>query len=145
GTITGVTRSLRVARPDDVPRVAMLSVHTSPLDQPGTGDAGGMNVYVRGLAEALVRRGAHVEIATRRTDPDQPDLVETGTGVVVRHVTAWPWDLAKEDLPAQLVPFAAALLGRGPNHGARYDVVHSHYWLSGQVGWLAADRWDVPL
>ena len=129
------------------PRVAMLSVHTSPLDQPGTGDAGGMNVYVTELAQALAARGAQVEIFTRATSSTLPDSVPLGDGVLVRHVAAGPYEgLDKNELPGQLCAFTAGVLrteaGRSPGW---YDVVHSHYWLSGQVGWLAADRWDVPL
>ncbi|NTW39799.1 MAG: D-inositol-3-phosphate glycosyltransferase [Cellulomonadaceae bacterium] len=129
------------------PRVAMLSVHTSPLDQPGTGDAGGMNVYVTELAQALAGHGASVEIFTRSTSSALPDCVEVGDGVLVRHIPAGPFEgLDKAELPGQLCAFTAGVLrteaGRAQGW---YDVVHSHYWLSGQVGWLAADRWDVPL
>ncbi|NMR20338.1 D-inositol-3-phosphate glycosyltransferase [Cellulomonas fimi] len=128
----------------------MLSVHTSPLDQPGVGDAGGMNVYVTDLSRALARRGARVEIFTRATSSRQADVVELDEGdprVLVRHVPAGPFEgLDKNDLPGQLCAFAAGVLRTeaGRSEGW-YDVVHSHYWLSGQVGWLAADRWDVPL
>lgn len=131
----------------DQPRVAMLSVHTSPLDQPGTGDAGGMNVYVTDLARALAARGAEVEIFTRSTASRLPETVPMGDGVLVRHVPAGPYEgLDKNDLPGQLCAFTAGVLRTeaGRSRGW-YDVVHSHYWLSGQVGWLAADRWDVPL
>jgi D-inositol-3-phosphate glycosyltransferase len=132
------------------PRVAMLSVHTSPLDQPGVGDAGGMNVYVTDLSRALARRGATVEIFTRATRSDQPDVVPLDDGdprVLVRHVPAGPYEgLDKNDLPGQLCAFTAGVLQAEARRARRsYDVVHSHYWLSGQVGWLASDRWDVPL
>jgi D-inositol-3-phosphate glycosyltransferase len=128
-------------------RVAMVSVHTSPLDQPGTGDAGGMNVYVVELSRRLAALGVAVDVITRATSSDLPAAVETTPGVTVRHVTAGPFEgLAKEELPAQLCAFTAGLLrieaAREPGF---YDLVHSHYWLSGQVAWLAADRWDVPL
>ncbi|NED94833.1 D-inositol-3-phosphate glycosyltransferase [Phytoactinopolyspora alkaliphila] len=128
-------------------RVAMLSVHTSPLDQPGTGDAGGMNVYVAELAKQLARLDVEVEIFTRATTSELPPVVEVAPGVHVRHVMAGPYgDLSKADLAAQLCAFATGVLraeaGRKPGW---YDVVHSHYWLSGQVGWLATDRWGVPL
>ncbi|WP_286219456.1 glycosyltransferase [Paraoerskovia sediminicola] len=127
--------------------VAMLSVHTSPLDQPGTGDAGGMNVYVVGLAEALARRGAEVEIFTRATSSDQPRSHRLSPGVTVRHVAAGPYEgLDKNDLPGQLCAFAAGVLRTEAGREVGwYDVVHAHYWLSGEVGWLVADRWDVPL
>jgi D-inositol-3-phosphate glycosyltransferase len=125
----------------------MLSVHTSPLDQPGTGDAGGMNVYVTDLAHALARRGAQVEIFTRATSPRQPEAVRMADGVTVRHVPAGPCEgLDKNDLPGQLCAFAAGVLRvEAARRPGWYDVVHSHYWLSGQVGWLAAERWEVPL
>ncbi|GGC05065.1 D-inositol-3-phosphate glycosyltransferase [Cellulomonas carbonis] len=131
----------------DQPRVAMLSVHTSPLDQPGTGDAGGMNVYVTDLARALAARGAQVEIFTRATTSRLPETVPMDDGVLVRHVPAGPYEgLDKNDLPGQLCAFTAGVLRTGAARARGwYDVVHSHYWLSGQVGWLAADRWDVPL
>ncbi len=133
--------------PSDPLRVAMLSVHTSPLDQPGTGDAGGMNVYVTELAHALARRGTQVEIFTRATASSQPPVVEVSDGVTVRHVAAGPFEgLDKNDLPGQLCAFTAGVLRAEARHREGwYDVVHTHYWLSGQVGWLAADRWDVPL
>lgn len=128
-------------------RVAMVTVHTSPLAQPGTGDAGGMNVYVLEVARRLARRGTAVELFTRTTSAAQPDVVEVEPGVVVRHVAAGPYEgLSKEDLPGQLCAFAAGMM-RVAAHApvGYYDLVHSHYWLSGQVGWLAADRWGVPL
>jgi D-inositol-3-phosphate glycosyltransferase len=136
-----------VRRSSQVQRVALVSVHTSPLAQPGTGDAGGMNVYVVELATQLARRGVEVEVFTRRTSSEQPPVVETADGVRVRHVAAGPYEgLAKDDLPGQLCAFTAGMLHAEARHAEHhYDVVHSHYWLSGQVGWLTADRWDVPL
>jgi D-inositol-3-phosphate glycosyltransferase len=128
-------------------RVAMLSVHTSPLDQPGPGDAGGMNVYVTELARQLAALGVEVEVFTRATSSELPPVLEVSPGVLVRHVVAGPLQgLSKTDLPAQLCAFARELLSAEAEHDLGwYDVVHSHYWLSGQVGALAADRWGVPL
>jgi len=125
----------------------MVSVHTSPLAQPGAGDAGGLNVYVVEVARRLAERGTEVDIFTRRTTAALPVVVELVPGVQVWHVAAGPYGgLAKEDLPGQLCAFAAGMMRRAAhapeNH---YDLVHSHYWLSGQIGWLAADRWDIPL
>lgn len=133
--------------PTPVRRVAMLSVHTSPLEQPGTGDAGGMNVYVVELARRLAARGTEVEIFTRATSSSQPPVVPLTDGVLVRHVPAGPFEgLGKHDLPGQLCAFAAGLMrAEARKEPGWYDVVHSHYWLSGQVGWLVADRWNVPL
>jgi D-inositol-3-phosphate glycosyltransferase len=125
----------------------MLSVHTSPLDAPGGGDAGGMNVYIVETARRLAEAGVAVEIFTRATASGQPAVVEMLPGVLVRHVTAGPFEgLSKGDLPAQLCAFAAGVMRTEAHHEAGwYDVVHSHYWLSGQVGWLARERWGVPL
>ncbi|MFN2519231.1 MAG: D-inositol-3-phosphate glycosyltransferase [Jatrophihabitantaceae bacterium] len=125
----------------------MLSVHTSPLDAPGGGDAGGMNVYIVETARRLADAGVAVEIFTRATASDQPPVVEMHPGVLVRHVTAGPFEgLSKGDLPAQLCAFTAGLMRTEAHHEPGwYDVIHSHYWLSGQVGWLARERWGVPL
>jgi D-inositol-3-phosphate glycosyltransferase len=127
--------------------VATLSVHTSPLDQPGAGDAGGMNVYIVEVSRRLAARGIAVDVFTRATSSDLPPVVEMSPGVTVRHVSAGPFEgLGKEELPAQLCAFTAAVLREEAQHEpGYYDVVHSHYWLSGQVGWLASDRWSVPL
>ncbi|SFO18145.1 D-inositol-3-phosphate glycosyltransferase [Geodermatophilus obscurus] len=128
-------------------RVATISVHTSPLDQPGAGDAGGMNVYVVEVSRRLAARGIAVDVFTRATSSDLPPVVEMTPGVTVRHVSAGPFEgLGKEELPAQLCAFTAGVLREEAQHEpGHYDVVHSHYWLSGQVGWLARDRWNVPL
>ncbi|GAA3139338.1 D-inositol-3-phosphate glycosyltransferase [Streptomyces echinatus] len=128
-------------------RVAMLSVHTSPLHQPGTGDAGGMNVYIVELAQRLAAINIEVEIFTRATAGGLPPAVELAPGVLVRHVDAGPYEgLAKEDLPAQLCAFTHGVMQAWAGHRpGYYDLVHSHYWLSGHVGWLAAQRWGVPL
>jgi len=122
-------------------------VHTSPLDQPGAGDAGGMNVYVLETARRLAASGVAVEIFTRAVSSELPRVVEVEPGVLVRHVTAGPYEgLSKDDLPAQLCAFTAAVLRTEAQHDEGwYDLLHSHYWLSGQVGWLARDRWGVPL
>src|SRR5205823_3365728 len=122
-------------------------VHTSPLDQPGTGDAGGMNVYIVEVARRLAELGVAVEVFTRATSSDLPPVVEVFPGLTVRHVSAGPFEgLAKFDLPAQLCAFTSGVLRAEALHEPGwYDLIHSHYWLSGQVGWLARDRWGVPL
>jgi D-inositol-3-phosphate glycosyltransferase len=137
----------RLSRSGTPRRVATLSVHTSPLDQPGAGDAGGMNVYIVEVSRRLAARGIAVDIFTRATSSDLPPVVEMSPGVTVRHVSAGPFEgLGKDELPAQLCAFTAAVLRAEAQHEpGYYDVVHSHYWLSGQVGWLASDRWSVPL
>ena len=137
----------RREEPLSVQRVAMLSVHTSPLDPPGGGDAGGMNVYIVETAKRMADAGVAVEIFTRATCSAQPRRVEMHPGVVVRHVSAGPFEgLAKAELPGQLCAFTAAVLRAEARHEPGwYDLIHSHYWLSGQVGWLARHRWGVPL
>jgi D-inositol-3-phosphate glycosyltransferase len=106
-----------------------------------------MNVYIVEASRRLAARGVEVDIFTRATSSDLPPVVEMSPGVTVRHVSAGPFEeLGKEELPAQLCAFTAAVLRAEAQHEpGYYDVVHSHYWLSGQVGWLARDRWSVPL
>ncbi|MEU6725879.1 D-inositol-3-phosphate glycosyltransferase [Nonomuraea wenchangensis] len=130
-----------------VSRVATISMHTSPLHQPGTGDAGGMNVYIVESAKRLAELGVEVEIFTRATARDLPPVAELAPGVLVRHVTAGPYEeMDRADLPAQLCAFLSEVLRIEAMYDpGRYDVIHSHYWLSGQVGWLAKERWGVPL
>lgn len=106
-----------------------------------------MNVYIVEVSKRLARRGVEVEIFTRTTSGALPSCTEMAPGVTVRHVNSGPFEgLAKEDLPAQLCAFTHGVLraeaAKAPGY---YDLIHSHYWLSGQVGWLAKDRWDVPL
>ena len=128
-------------------RIAVLSIHTSPLDQPGTGDAGGMNVYVVETAKRIAAAGTAVEIFTRATSSDLPPALELAPGVLVRHVTAGPYEgLLKADLPGQLCAFTSGVMRVEASHTEGwFDLIHSHYWLSGQVGWLASERWGVPL
>jgi D-inositol-3-phosphate glycosyltransferase len=128
-------------------RVAVLSIHTSPLDQPGTGDAGGMNVYVVETARRLAESGIEVEVFTRATSSALPSTVEISPGVTVRHVTAGPFEgLLKQDLPGQLCAVTAGVMrAEAARPEGWFDLIHSHYWLSGQVGWLAKERWNVPL
>ncbi len=128
-------------------RLAAISLHTSPLAQPGTGDAGGMNVYIESTARRLAARGVEVEIFTRATSSADHAAVELAPGVLVRHIVAGPFEgLEKNDLPGQLCSFASGVLrAEARREPGFYDVIHSHYWLSGQVGFLAKDRWAVPL
>jgi len=143
--VSSVNGTPRRARPPR--RVATLSVHTSPLDQPGAGDAGGMNVYIVEVSRRLAAQGIAVEIFTRATSSELPPVVEMAPGVTVHHVVAGPYEgLGKNDLPAQLCAVTSGVLRAEALHEPGwYDVIHSHYWLSGQVGWLARDRWGVPL
>jgi D-inositol-3-phosphate glycosyltransferase len=128
-------------------RIATISVHTSPLEQPGTGDAGGLNVYVVEVAKRMAARGIEVEIFTRAVSRDAPPVAELVPGVLVRHVPAGPFEeLDKADLPAQLCEFTLGVLRTEAAYApGRYDLVHGHYWLSGHVGAVAKERWGVPL
>ncbi|UPO76589.1 D-inositol-3-phosphate glycosyltransferase [Arthrobacter sp. Helios] len=131
-----------------VNRVAMLSLHTSPLEQPGSGDAGGMNVYVRSVAVQMAKMGVQVDIFTRASAPDQPPAVEIAPGATVRHITAGPRRrLPKEVLPGLAEELAEGIsaAARGLQEHGRYDVLHSHYWVSGIAGLALARQWDVPL
>ena len=118
-------------------------VHTSPLDQPGAGDAGGMNIYVVESAERMAAMGVSVDIFTRRHSPDLPDIVELSSGVRVRHLNIGAYNATKEELPA-LIPnlsdaFSAVL------ETEKYDVIHSHYWISGKVAMPVAKKFGIPL
>jgi D-inositol-3-phosphate glycosyltransferase len=131
-------------------RVAVLSAHTSPLDQPGTGDGGGLNVYVRETSRRLAQRGLHVDVFTRATDPGAPATVALGERLTVHHIQAGPVRrLPKDALPTHLCAFLLGMerrLAHGNNgNGPRPDLVHAHYWLSGWVGLRLRERWQVPL
>ncbi|MBW3658087.1 MAG: glycosyltransferase [Actinobacteria bacterium] len=126
-----------------VRRVALLSVHTSPLDQPGTGDGGGLNVSVLEIATRMARRGIAVDVFTRATDPAAPPTTEVAPGLVVHRIVAGPVaPLPKGQVANHLCAFVLALQ-RHPTAGTA-DVVHAHYWLSGWVGRRVAERWGVP-
>lgn len=124
-------------------RIATLMVHTSPLDQPGIGDAGGMNIYVLESAQRMAAMGVTVDIFTRRTDPDVPEFVEISPGVRVRHFDCGHGTLTKEQLPIHISGLAQEFsrILRTEN----YDVIHSHYWLSGKVAMPAAKELGIPL
>jgi D-inositol-3-phosphate glycosyltransferase len=123
-------------------RVAMISMHTSPLATPGFGDAGGLNVYVAELARRLGERGLKVDVFTRADSPELPEVVEIHEHTRVIHVEAGPREvLAKEALPDVVPEFEAQLQSRIKG----YDLVHSHYWLSGLVGVNLKERYGLPL
>ncbi|MFY9588881.1 MAG: glycosyltransferase, partial [Actinomycetota bacterium] len=139
-------------KPANVERVALVSVHTCPLDQPGFGDSGGMNVYVRSVARRLAEMGIAVDIFTRWAGPEQ-HVVDVDPGVRVVHLEAGPdAPVEKEELPRYLTAFLQSMMRFEADEAARlnvsspiYDVVHSHYWLSGWIGRLARERWHIPL
>jgi D-inositol-3-phosphate glycosyltransferase len=124
-------------------RIATLMVHTSPLDQPGIGDAGGMNIYVLESAQRMAAMGVSVDIFTRRTDPAAQEIVEISPGVRVRHFDCGHGTLTKEQLPIHISGLSQEFsrIMRTEN----YDVIHSHYWLSGKVAMPAAKELGIPL
>lgn len=131
----------------DINQVALLSVHTSPLDQPGVGDAGGLNVYVVETAKRLAQQGIAVDIFTRRTSGAVKNETQIFDGVNVKQITAGPFEgLTKQSLPSQLCALSAGVLREeATQKEGHYQLIHSHYWLSGQVGWVVSERWNVPL
>jgi D-inositol-3-phosphate glycosyltransferase len=126
--------------------IAMLSVHTSPLDTPGRSkDAGGMNVYMRELARELGNRHINVDIFTRWTDPHTPHIVQLGPYVRVISIQAGPQRILHKNDLFQFLPAFIQQVDEFSRATAReYDVVHSHYWLSGVAGSKLAQLWDAP-
>ena len=126
-------------------RIATLMVHSSPLDQAGIGDAGGMNVYVAENAKRMAAMGVGVDIYTRRNHEDLPDLVQLAPGVTVRHLSAGPiGGVTKEELPEFIEDLSQEFI-RAIQGKSEYDVIHSHYWISGKVGIPASKKLNIPL
>lgn len=124
--------------------ITFIVLHTSPFDEPGTKDAGGMNVVVLAQAAELARLGHHVRLVTRRSDPAQPDEVEIAPGLVVHHLTAGPAELlAKGEHQALIAPFAAALRAHLEDHPA--DLLHAEHWYSGLAALPLAREFGIPL
>jgi D-inositol-3-phosphate glycosyltransferase len=130
-------------------RLAILSMHTSPLAQPGTGDGGGMNVYVRELATALARSGVECEVFTRAESPSIPSVVGVEPGFRVHHVPTGPVaEVRKESLPALVDEWTAAVaarLLRLAASGRPVAALHANYWLSGIAGHRLKHEMDLPL
>jgi D-inositol-3-phosphate glycosyltransferase len=126
-------------------RLAVLSMHTSPLAQPGLGDGGGMNVYVRELSASLARTGVHCDVYTRAFAPGLPPAVQVEPGFVVHHVPAGPpAPVAKEDLPEVVDEFADGVLALMAGD-CPADAIHANYWLSGVAGHRIKHELDLPL
>ena len=127
-------------------RIAVISAHTSPLAPLGFRETGGMNVYVRELSRELGRRGYAVDIFTRRADGESPDVVSPSANVRVVHLPAGPQDAeGRQYLQQHLGEFESALLAFQESEGVSYDLIHSHYWLSGWLGLRLRQRWGAPL
>lgn len=132
--------------PTDHPihRVAMLSVHGCPLMMPGVRSAGGMNVYLRKISQLLAERGVCVDVFTRNHHAGGPELLELGPNARVIHLSAGEPELSKEEVVPYLADYTSRLSRFVAEEGTAYDLVHSHYWLSGDVGADIAREWGVP-
>ncbi len=125
-------------------RLAMLSVHGCPVSRLGERDTGGMNVYLLQLAKQLGELGYKVDVFTRFHDPDDPQVMEVGENARVIHLKAGPYFETKESLHQYIPHFLESLFEFQRSEGAVYDLIHSHYWLSGRAGTSLALEWDVP-
>jgi D-inositol-3-phosphate glycosyltransferase len=126
--------------------IAVVSYHTSPLAPPGTRDSGGLNVYVRELSRELVRRGHSIDIFTRRSGNAAPGVTPLAEGVRVVQVDAGPPAADKRALRHHMEEFRRGVMtfaAAGPEP-RRYDLVHSHYWMSGWTGQTLAECWEAP-
>jgi D-inositol-3-phosphate glycosyltransferase len=125
--------------------IAMLSIHTSPLDNPGkTKDAGGMNVYIRELTQELAIQNVKIDIFTRRTQENLPQIVYLQPNVRVIHIKAGPLaPIHKNDLYQYTPTFARHIEEFRRSESITYDIVHSHYWLSGVAAMRLACFWGV--
>jgi D-inositol-3-phosphate glycosyltransferase len=130
----------------DPPRhIAVVAYHSSPLNEPGSGDAGGMTVYVRALARSLTQRGIRTDIFTRATN-DGPLVVEISPGVRVVSVAAGPRAPVDKETQLEFIDdFVTGVTAFATAQRAPYDIVHSHYWQSGLAAKALAKRWNVPL
>lgn len=125
-------------------KLAVLSLHTSPLIQPGYGDAGGMNVYIRELVSSLAQVGVQADVFVRRWHPELPEIVEVEPGFRVIHIEAGSVDLEKERLPAIVDQYADGVLDH-LRSGSPVDALHANYWLSGVAGHRIKHELDLPL
>lgn len=129
-----------------IERVAFLSMHTSPLLQPGSDDAGGMNVYLHELGRTFVERGVDVTMFTRADEPELTGEVTSSAGYRVVHITAGPERLVSiADLSAYVAEFGEGVVTWSYGAKPGFDLVHSHYWLSGWAGVLVKEALDIPL
>lgn len=128
-------------------RIALISYHTCPLATLGGKDAGGMNVYVRDLSLYLGRRGIHLDVFTRSQDEHVPHVLhDLGFGNRVAHIPAGPeHPLPKQDLEEHIPKFAEHILDFANNKDVHYDLIHSHYWMSGLAAEKLAEIWQVPV
>jgi D-inositol-3-phosphate glycosyltransferase len=125
--------------------IAIVSMHASPIAALGSGENGGMNVYIRAVCEELSRRGIPTEVFTRRSSPGGPDRVRLGANSWVTQVRVGPVANVGKDRLFDLLPdFTEAVLEEQRRRRSRYSLVHSHYWLSGWAASRLRDEWKLP-
>lgn len=140
GNLRRVASSARPVR-----RVAVLAYHSSPLTEPGSGDAGGMTVYVRGVAAAHAAAGIHTDIFTRATS-EGSRIARISERVRVVSIDAGPVSvIPKHSMAQHIDEFAAGVQAFAAMQRTSYDIVHSHYWQSGLAAIPLAERWGAPL
>ena len=125
-------------------RVAIISMHTSPLAQPGVGDGGGMNVYVRELVSAMAQKGLQCTTYTRAWREGLPEVVDVEPNHKVVHLKAGKFDLTKDELLDVVDEFTQAVAKDIELKGGT-DVLHANYWLSGLVGHRLKHQLGLPL
>ena len=125
-------------------RLALLSFHSCPVGRLGEKDAGGMNIYVLQIAREVAQMGREVDVFTRSHDSDHTKIVDVETGARVVHLDAGPCDAPKDDLYHYTPKFVTELLEFQKAEGVDYDLIHSHYWLSGSVGMTLSREWNIP-
>lgn len=129
---------------DSIERIALISVHGCPTAQLGSKDTGGMNVYIRQVAKEMSNLGIYVDIYTRYHDPNDPQVVMLAERARVIHISAGHFSDDKTDIPYHLPEFVCRLLEYTKQEQLSYDLIHSHYWLSGRVATILAHHWKVP-
>ncbi len=127
-------------------RIAVLSMHSCPLAALGGKETGGMNVYVREMSREMGRQGIQIDVFTRSQNPHITRIVPLGRNARVIHLKAGPEEpLSKNDLLPHLSEFTSGVIRFAIDQGVSYDLIHSHYWLSGWVGGELKRRWSIPL
>ena len=128
-------------------RIAMISYHTCPLAILGGKDTGGMNVYVRELTRFLGQAGIHVDVFTRSQDEHVPHVLhDLGYGNRVVHISAGPEiPIPKHELVEYIKAFSNGILEFSKNKGLQYDLIHSHYWMSGITAGYLQQQWKIPI
>ena len=133
-------------QPDEEPalRIALICFHSCPVGRLGDTKTGGMNVYVRQIAGELAATGCQVDVFTRAHDPDEPPIVPIGGGARVIHLEAGPPDSTLDDLYSCTSEFTESVVLFQQREGVEYDLIHSHYWLSGIIAIDLSRLWDIP-